>query len=155
MHWTVEKLASLSVHERHQLWNNARSKNTAEAKALVLKFEKCGLPYSEPSALKASDPLLLKMIEIINSQEAIDAAVKATDSGLPALQGVDPILVRELGADYGPHNRGTLEAGYEVAQMMHSRGYKNSGKKGDLPPTCVAKTAEIFLPNTPFPLKKK
>ena len=155
MAWTPEKISSLTVHERHQLWKNARSKGSAEAQALVSLIEKCGLPYSEESRLKASDPLLQKMIEIINSKEAIEAAVAATKAGIPALQGVDPILVRELGADYGPHNGGTIEAGYEVAQMMHSEGYKNSDKKGTLPSSCVAKTAEIFLPNKKFPQKDK
>jgi hypothetical protein len=155
MDWTVEKLASKTVHERHQLWMNARSKSTAEAKALVQMIETCGLPFSEAAALKASDPLVQKMIDIINSQVAVKAAIDATEAGLPALQGVDPILSQTLGVDYGPHNRGTLEAGYWVAQMMHSKGYKNSGKKGGLPASCIAKTAEIFVPNSKFPSKKQ
>jgi hypothetical protein len=67
------------------------------------------------------------------------------------MEGVDPILALRLGVDYGPHNQGTMEAGYWVAEMMHSKGYKNSGKKGALSPSCVAKTAEIFIRNTKFP----
>ena len=150
MEWTVEKLASKTVDDRHTMWKRARGMDTAEAKALVQMIESCGLPYSEAAALKASDPLVQKMIDIINSPVAIKAAINATEAGLPALQGVDPILSQTLGVDYGPHNRGTLEAGYWVAEMMHSKGYKNSGKKGALT-NCVAKTAEIFLPNSKFP----
>ena len=151
MHWTKESLAAKSVDDRHTLWKNARSKNTAEAQALAQLIESCGLPYSDDSALRSDDPLVRKMIDVIYSQEAKDAAVAATKSGMPALQGVDPILVRVLGVDYGPHNRGTMEAGSIVALMMREQGYKNSHKKGPLPPSCIAKTAEIFVPNIKFP----
>src|SRR5271167_4781822 len=102
MQWTVEKLASKSVHDRQQLWKNARSKDTTEAKALVQMNETCGLPYSDDAPLKASDPLVQKMVEIINSPGAIDAAIKATVDRFPAMQGVDPILAQALGVDYGP-----------------------------------------------------
>jgi hypothetical protein len=56
------------------------------------------------------------------------------------------MLVEKLGVDYGKHNDGTLNAGYLVAEMMRSQGYRTSGRKGKLPATCVAKTAEIYVP---------
>jgi hypothetical protein len=93
------------------------------------------------------------MIEIINSPKAVEAAISATEAGLPTLQGVDPLLVEALGVDYGPRNRGTMEAGFWVADMMRSKGYKNSGKKGNLD-SCVAKTADKFVPNKRFPSRE-
>ena len=66
---------------------------------------------------------------------------------IPALAGIDPMLLSALGVDYGSHNEGTISAGYLVAQMMRMHGYKLTGRKGKLPSTCVAKTAEIYEPN--------
>ena len=141
-----EKLQGMSVHDRHQLWINARRIDSEEARELVERIEKLGLPYSEIRSLKASDPVFMKMEQIVFSQEAKTAAIAATDAGLPALAGIDPLLSAALGVDYGPHNDGTINAGYLVAQMMRMQGYKNSGRKGKLPVTCIAKTAEIYVP---------
>jgi hypothetical protein len=69
----------MTVHQRHQLWKNACGKSSTEANGLKELIESCGLPYSEAAALKSSDPLAQKMIEIINSTEAIEAAIKATE----------------------------------------------------------------------------
>lgn len=143
MEWTFEMLASVSVHRRHELWKIARKKTSTEAQQLRRLIENCGLPYS--SALKQGDPLVQKMTKIINSAKAVRVAIEATEAGLPAMQGVDPILSIALGVDYGPHNRATNEAGYLISQMMKSKGYVNSGRKGSLPSYCIAKTAEIFV----------
>ena len=141
------KLRGMKVHERHRLWINARGIDSDEARDLVRQIEGLGLPYSEEGSLKFDDPIFLKMYEIINSPKGKAAAIEATKAGQPALAGIDPLLIEALGVDYGSHNDGTINAGYLVAQMMRSQGYKLSGRKGKLPPTCVAKTAEIYVPN--------
>lgn len=140
------KLRSMTVHDRHRLWINARKVDTEEAREMVRMIEGLGLPYSEPGSLKSDDPISIKMNEIIFSSEGKAAAIEATKNGLPALAGIDPLLSKALGVDYGSHNDGTIGAGYLVAQMMRMQGYKLSGRKGKLPPTCVAKTAEIYVP---------
>jgi hypothetical protein len=109
-------------------------------------IETLGLPYSDPGSLKFDDPIFLKMHEIIFSERGKAAAIEATQAGLPALAGIDPLLSEALGVDYGSHNDGTINAGYLVAQMMRAQGYKLTGRKGKLPPACTAKTAEIYVP---------
>ena len=145
--YTEEKLKSFSVHDRHTIYKRARSLGTPEALALCKRIDELGLPYSDDTPLNFDDPVLQKMAEIIFSAEGKAAGLAATKEGLPALAAIDPLLSSALGVDYAPHNRGTLEAGFIIAQMMRTQGYKNSGRKGKLPATCVAKTAEIFVPN--------
>jgi hypothetical protein len=140
------RLRGMSVHDRHQLWINARKIDSDDARKLIQMIEGIGLPYSDPGSLKTDDPIFLKMYEIINSQKAISAAIEATKAGLPALTPMDPMLVEKLGVDYGSHNDATINAGYLVAEMMRSQGYRTSGRKGKLPATSVAKTAEIYVP---------
>jgi hypothetical protein len=142
------KLRAMKVHDRHRLWINARKKDSDEAKEIVRMIENIGLPYSDPGSLKFDDPIFMKMEEIIFSPEGIAAGIQSTNNGLPALAGIDPLLSSALGVDYGSHNDGTINAGFLVAQMMRMQGYKQSGRKGKLPPTCIAKTAEIYRPNS-------
>jgi hypothetical protein len=139
------KLRGMTVHDRHRLWINARKLDTDEARRLVQMIEVLGLPYSDPGSLKFDDPIFMKMEEIVFSSDGKAAGIEATKNGLPALAGIDPLLSAKLGVDYGSHNDGTINAGYLVAQMMRMQGYKLSGRKGKLPPTCVAKTAEIYI----------
>jgi hypothetical protein len=145
--YTDEQLSSFSVHQRHEIYKKARALGTPEALALCDRIERSGLPFSDSASLRSNDPIVQKMAEVIFSPEAVAAALEATNKGLPALAGIDPLLSEVLGVDYGSHNDGTMNAGFIVAEMMRTRGFKNSGRKGKLPPTCVAKTAEIFVPN--------
>jgi hypothetical protein len=139
------KLRAMSVHDRHQVWVNCRKKDTAEAKAIVKIIEELGLPYSEEACLRGDDPITLKIWEIVHQN--IDAMIEATEKGLPAMCGVDQRLSEALGVDYGGHNMATATAGSIVAERMRQLGYKNSGRKGQMPPGSVAKTAEIFVPH--------
>lgn len=90
------------------------------------------------------DPIALKMKQIVQSPEGVDAAVKAAEAGYPAMAGIDPLLSRALGDDYGKHNLTTATAGDFVANLMRSLGYKESGR-GKLPPHCVARTAALWV----------
>jgi hypothetical protein len=71
--------------------------------------------------------------------------IEATEQGLPAICGVESMLSRALGVDYGGHNMTTNIAGRFIAERMQQLGYKNSGRKGKLEEGSVAKTAEIFV----------
>jgi hypothetical protein len=105
--------------------------------------EVAGLPFSDDACLTLDDPITVKMHEIINSKEGRAAAIAATQVGLPAMAGVDPLLQVALGVDYGPHNMGTATAGGLVGELMTSLGYRNTGQK-ELPAGCVAKTAAMW-----------
>jgi hypothetical protein len=137
---TKEQIESISQEQRHNLWNNAKRKNAGD---LVRMIEASGLPYSDPKGLKLDSPVGREMAKIINSRQGIVAAVEATNQGLPALAGVDPLLQVALGDLYAKTYEATIQAGYLVALMMRTQGYENSGRQGQLT-GCVAKTGEIY-----------
>lgn len=108
-------------------------------------LENAGLPYSEGACLAMDDPITLKVGDLLHSKEGTKALIAATEAGLPAIAGIDRTLSQTLGVDYGGHNMSTTTSGSLVAARMRQLGYRNSGKKGKLPPGSVAKTAEIFV----------
>lgn len=142
--WTLDDLEEMSVHDRHQLFKNAaRLSHTPEGAALKALIEEAGLPFSDSAALRDDDPIFLKMESVVNSPEGRAAAVTATKAGLPALAGVDPLIQEALGVDYGPHNHGTVNAGWLVGQVMQTLGYRKAGR-GNMPDGSVAKTAATW-----------
>lgn len=143
-HWTLDDLEAMSPHDRHTLFKNAvRLSHTPEGAALKAMIDEAGLPFSENAMPSSDDPLVLKMYDIVNSPEGRAAAVASTKNDLPALAGVDPLLSQTLGADYGPHNWGTVIAGSMVGELMQSLGYRKVGRKS-MPPGSVAKTAATW-----------
>ena len=144
MKWADEKIAALTVHERAVLYANARRLGNPKGMELAAQIEASGLPYSEPGCVLESDPICRKMYDIINSPEGTRAAIAATENGLPALAGVDPLLNAALTVDYGAHNMTTATAGDYVANLMRSLGYKEAGS-GATPPGCVVKTAKKWV----------
>lgn len=93
--------------------------------------------------LSASDPVHIRLEEIIWSKEAQQKMVAATKLGLPALSGVEKMIVDDLGDRYTPLDLGTATAGSIVAEVMKFLGYKEI-KKGDMPEGSVAKTAAVW-----------
>jgi hypothetical protein len=71
--------------------------------------------------------------------------MKATEQGKPALCGVEPLLTKELGDQYGPHDQGTMNAGYIVGELMRYRGYRDAGPR-PCPKGSVEKTAMFWVP---------
>jgi hypothetical protein len=143
--YTAEKIKAMSVHDRHTIWKRARPRTDPEAKEVTKLIEESGLPYSEEACLRGDDPVTLEIWRIVNENST--AMIEATEKGLPAICGVDRLLSEALGVDYGGHNMATATAGSMVAERMRQLGYRNSGKKGKMPPGSIAKTAEIFVPN--------
>ena len=95
--------------------------------------------------MRLSDPVYLKMEEIIWGKEGRKAALTATENGLPALCGVEPLLKNELGSRYSPHDMGTVSAGAIMGQLMRHLGYAAAGE-AKCPEGGVAKTAMKWLP---------
>ena len=84
------------------------------------------------------------MHEIVFSKEGRAAAVSATEEGLPALAGVDPLIARALTVDYGKHNMTTATAGEIVAHLMRHLGYREAGRSGKMPAGCVAQSGMLW-----------
>jgi len=140
--WDIVKLKAKSIHERHQLWLNAKAKSetSEEAKTLVQLIESSGLDYEKDKMTPVSldDPVGRLMKQIIGSEIGIKAMMEATHRGSPALAGVDPLLRAELGSQYSRHNEATIQAGYLVKGFMVGQGYEEMG------PACIAKTGLVF-----------
>ncbi len=66
--------------------------------------------------MRASDPVYL-MDEIIWGTEGRKAALAATEKGLPALCCVEPLLMKEPGSRYNPHDMGTNSAGVIMGEL--------------------------------------
>jgi hypothetical protein len=95
--------------------------------------------------LKLDSPIGREMAKIVNSPQGVAAAIEATNQGLPALAGVDPLLKATLKDKYQKTYEATIQAGYLVALMMRKKGYGQTGRQGSLH-GCVAKTGEIYTP---------
>ena len=142
MQWTYEKISSMSHAERHNLWENAQRLHNAD---LIKLIEESGLSYRDATGLKLDSGIGRAMGRIVNSAQGVAAGKEATEQGLPALAGIDPLIRAAFGAEYENTFEATIQAGYLVALMMRKQGYRNSGRQGRLQ-GCVAMTGEIYIP---------
>lgn len=69
----------------------------------------------------------------------------ATKRGLPALAGVDPILLRDLGQEYIGARRGVHRAGAYVRDTMHEMGYVPN-KRRHCPDHSFARSGLTYRP---------
>ncbi|MCH6206346.1 hypothetical protein L3V16_21210 [Brucella ciceri] len=136
---TIQKM---TPEARSQLWMNAQNRLAAGGAEVIELIKKSGLPLRS-GGMTLSDPVYLRMEEIIWSAEARPLLIEATERGLPALAGVEPLIVADLGTRYTPHDQGTVSAGSLVAEVIKFLGYKEI-KKGDMPEGSVAKTAAVW-----------
>lgn len=137
--YTLDDLKKMTAEERATLYQNALKRSESGGQEIVELIHSSGLPLSD-GGMRADDPAYLKMEEIMWSSEGRAAAVEATDKGLPALAGVEPMFVAALKERYHPHDGGTMNAGYIVGQLMRHLGYIEDGQ-GKMPDGSVAKTA--------------
>ena len=93
----------------------------------VTLMDQSGLPLRS-GGMRKSDPVSLKMEEIICGSKGRKAALVATDKGLPALCGVEPLLKKELGDRCNPHDIGTNRAGLIIGELMTHLGYSAAGE---------------------------
>jgi hypothetical protein len=142
--WTLEKLEAKTPEERFNVWSNARIKGTPEADELARFIEESGLNYAPTGGISMSDPRVLEMRDVIESAEGEEACLKATADGLPALAGVEPMIVERMGSRYGQFSMMTVTAGSIVGELMLSRGFKTEGQK-KMPEGSVAQTAAFWV----------
>ncbi|GEC31681.1 hypothetical protein N181_01885 [Sinorhizobium fredii USDA 205] len=141
---TIEKLQKMTPEQRANLHENARKRLDNGGREIIELIESSGLPLSS-GGMRLSDPVYQRMEEIIWSSEGKKAAVATTEAGLPALAGVEPFIVANLGDRYHPHNDGTKSAGGIVGELMRFLGYELAGH-ADMPAGSVAKTAALWKP---------
>jgi hypothetical protein len=141
--WTRSKLTERTPAERYAIWKRARSLRTADGNQLAREIERLGLPYDDPGALPAEDPMRQAMVEIINSPEARSACIEATLDGLPAIAGVDPMFHEALGSAYRKSDEAVATAQDLVGDLMRALGYAEAGRK-DLPTRYVARSGVFW-----------
>lgn len=134
----------MTPEQRATLHENARKRIDNGGREIIELIEASSLPLSS-GGMRLSDPVYIRMQEIIWSSEGKKAAIDATASGLPALAGIEPLIVADLGDRYHPHNQGTVSAGGIVGELMRFLGYKILGQ-ADMPKGSVAKTAALWKP---------
>ena len=83
--WTRRALRERGQDERHQVWRRANALHSAEGNHLARAIERLGLPYAEPEALRADDPLARRITDVLATPDARSAALEATLDGLPAM----------------------------------------------------------------------
>src|SRR5262245_6140980 len=139
--YSDEQLKAMGTTGRHTVYKRARVLGTPEALKLCERLEQLGLPYSDSATVHLDDPIVLKMHELVNAKEGVEAMMEAFLKGLPPLAGVDPLIAAALGVDYGKHNMSTNTAGAIVAERMVMMGYRKVlGKQRALPLGCVARS---------------
>ncbi|HEY1880572.1 MAG TPA: hypothetical protein VGG68_11635 [Caulobacteraceae bacterium] len=141
--WTRSKLRDRSQNERHAVWKRAKALHSAEGNHLARAIELLGLPYADPEPLAESDPLTVRMAEILALPSARSAALESTLDGLPALAGIDILLHEALGEAYRQNPAAIPTAEAMTAQLMVRLGYMPAGRK-DLPARCVARTGVFW-----------
>lgn len=140
--FTLEQLRSMSNAERANLYKNAVKLGTPEAKVIIDQMIKHNLLVTDTGGFPQDHPVIIRIDEIVRSDEGRAAARQAADSGRPALEGVDPLLQNDLGGEYGPFDT-TNWAGFFVADEMRKAGYKQMPGRS-LKEGCVAKTGAFF-----------
>lgn len=140
--YTIDDLLRWSPEMRLNLYNNARAKDSDDARAIVALIEASGLSLREGGGLPGEHPAIRKMDDIATSPEGRAALKEAARKGQPALAGLDKRFESELDGYYGQFDT-TGWAGTIVARAMYSMGYKQTGK-GKMPSGSVAKTAATF-----------
>jgi len=90
-------------------------------------MDQSGLPLRS-GGMRKSDPVSLRMEEIIWGSEGRKVALVATDKVLPALCGVEPLLKKELGDRCNPHDIGTNRADLIIGELMTHLAYSAAGE---------------------------
>lgn len=141
---SIDDVKTWSLTKRRQVYQNAKTKASPEAAALIAVIEAAGLP-PRTNGLTADDPVTLTMVNIICSPRGRAAAVAAAERGVPAICGVDRMLARELGDRYSKDDLGTATAGSIVALVMREEGFLKGPEK-PCEAGCISKTGATWLP---------
>jgi hypothetical protein len=142
--YTLDDLKMMTPEQRAILYQNAVKYRDRGGQVIIDLIDSSGLPLSS-GGMRENDPAYLAMREIVWSAKGRGAAIEATEKGIPALAGIEPLIVAKLGDRYHPHDGGTVSAGYLVAELMRHLGYVDD-REGKMPQGSVAKTAMKWKP---------
>lgn len=148
--WTRADLAALSAKEFSELWMNARRSAAgtgpfaARAAELVALMAETGRSPTVGEKVRLDDPIGVAIRDLVHSGEGTDLMIRATEAGLPALAGLEPMIRTRLGPLYAAANEATIQAGYLVTGRMEALGYVKSDLSAAMPAGSVAKTAIFF-----------
>ena len=148
MPYSLEFLQLRTAEERWRMYQNARLKlDDPAAKALIALIDEHQLSMLERGGFPAEHPAIMAIREVCFSKAGVEAAIGATQAGLPALAHVDPLLSRAVPA-YVTHPDTHTWAGGFVAEAMEQAGYRRLNRSGKLPEGCAARTAMMFALRT-------
>lgn len=145
MTYTDEQLRNLTVDKLRTLYENAKNKGGDAGAAIVARIDELGLPLST-GGMPFDHPEYREMAEVVWSKLGRAAAVTATEKGLPAMAGVDPLLQQKMGARYNADQQKTMTAGSLVGEIMRHLGYAKDKESAPMPQGCIAKTAATWKP---------
>jgi hypothetical protein len=142
---TFEALKKKTPKERFKIAENTKYSKlfSVDEKQKYLEIIHVSGPVDGRTAGSADDPFHLEMEEIINSTVGRKACVDATAQGMPALAGVEPMIIAHFGDEYAQTHLSTMTAGSLVGQLMRELGYDIVGRK-PMPADAVAKTAAVW-----------
>ncbi|HEX5508861.1 MAG TPA: hypothetical protein VFX37_10195 [Pseudolabrys sp.] len=143
--YSLDDLKSMTPEQRAVLYQNAKKRRADGGEEIINLIDSSGLSLSS-GGMRSTDPEYIEMEEIVWSAEGRLAAIDATEKGLPALAGMEHMIVDALGDRYHPHDGGTVSAGYIVAGLMRHLDYVENGE-GKMPPGSIAKTAMKWKPH--------
>ncbi len=140
---SIEELKSLSKSALKVLYKDAKGRFYEGGREEMVFILENTDSETRLGGQSANDPVYKIIHKTVNSEKGKTAAISATNSGLPALAGVDALLQNELGIIYTKRDTGTAVAGDVVKILMELLGY-TAIRSGDCPPGCVTKTGWIF-----------
>ena len=142
--WTKDLLEALPHKQLDTVYTNALASSDPQAAQVLDLFEQHGLLERRGGGFRRGHRLIHDMESFCRSPEGIEAALVAAKAGEAPMAGVDPVLQRKLGPEYGQRDS-TSWAGTFVGEEVQALGWRRSGRK-KLPHDCIAKTAAFFLP---------
>ena len=140
----LESLKLRTADERWQMYKNALAKpDHPDAKTLISLIDDNQLSMTDRGGFPAEHPTIRAIYDVCFSTEGRQAAIRATEEGLPAMEYVDPLLSTKV-PGYVVNLDTHTWAGEYVAQAMETSGYKRTLRRGKLSAERSAKSAMIF-----------
>jgi hypothetical protein len=141
--WTPDKLRAKSPKEIQILYTRASGLDDEAAFKLTEMILDNGLLVGTSGGLPFDHPDMLEIEAICGDPEAVSEALAASESGLPALAGMEYRLINSLGDRYGP-NYTTNHAGRCIKEGMLDHGWMGTVQR-PMPVGSIAKSATVFV----------
>ena len=139
---TVDDILAMPVAKARTLSTNAWKSNDPKADALRNLFKHPSVvAFLSEGGLPLDHPIMAELYETCTSPAARAAALSASEAGLPALAGVEPIILN-AGIFYDTDFLRQSAGGF-LAEVMADAGWLKAGVK-PMPEGSVAKSAATY-----------